>query len=170
MDTALNEVEIYKGKYFKSCEICGWYFKTKKSHLKRRKTCSRACGGVKKMDMYLGESNPNYGNRGELNPIYKGGYVSNYGYKMIKVRENPNAQKDGYVLEHRLIMSEFLGRPLRADEHIHHIDGDKLNNDISNLMILSLSEHTRLHNKERKIVRDRLGRIKDITVIKEENK
>lgn len=33
--------------------------------------------------------------------------------------------------------------------HIHHIDGDKLNNDISNLVCIAPGEHSKIHNKER---------------------
>src|SRR5690554_1665051 len=138
-------VEVYKRKYFKMCEVCGWYFKTKKSHIPRRKTCSKACDGFRKKTMYAGEKNPNYGNRGELNPIYKGGFISNYGYRRLRMPDHPNADKSGYIFEHRLVMSQHLGRPLRSDEHVHHKDGNKLNNDISNLEIITLEEHSRLH-------------------------
>lgn len=47
--------------------------------------------------------------------------------------------------EHRFIMEQHLGRPLRRDEVVHHIDRDRKNNDISNLVLLSRSEHTALH-------------------------
>jgi hypothetical protein len=47
--------------------------------------------------------------------------------------------------EHRVIMEKHLGRSLRSDEIVHHIDGDKTNNDISNLIIMSQSEHAKLH-------------------------
>lgn len=45
-----------------------------------------------------------------------------------------------YILEHRLVMAEFLGRSLEKWETVHHIDGDKQNNDISNLQ-LRTSQH-----------------------------
>ena len=43
---------------------------------------------------------------------------------------------------------------------MHHIDGDHNNNDISNLTILTRSEHTSQHNQEKEIIRDlKTGRI-----------
>lgn len=59
-------------------------------------------------------------------------------YRAIKV--------DGKkVDEHRHIMEEHLGRTLGVDEVVHHKDGDKTNNDIENLEVISRSEHSRLH-------------------------
>lgn len=58
------------------------------------------------------------------------------------------ANKKRYV--HRLVMEEYLGRPLRKDEHVHHINGDKTDNRIENLEILNISEHSRLHAQGRK--------------------
>lgn len=56
---------------------------------------------------------------------------SNSGYVWVK---SPQAVgHKGWILEHRLVMSEILGRPLYADEIVHHKDGDRTNNDPSNL-------------------------------------
>ena len=41
---------------------------------------------------------------------------------------------------HRLVMCTLLDRPLRSNEHVHHIDGDKLNNRPDNLQLLSAGE------------------------------
>lgn len=52
---------------------------------------------------------------------------------------------------HRLIAEQKLGRPLKKGEVVHHIDGDKTNNDPSNLMIFaSQAEHMKYHKGEKK--------------------
>ena len=49
------------------------------------------------------------------------------------------------VDEHRFIMEQLIGRKLKRTEVVHHIDGDKSNNNINNLQLMTLSEHTRIH-------------------------
>lgn len=46
---------------------------------------------------------------------------------------------------HRVVAEQILGRPLKEGEIVHHIDGNKRNNDPSNLMVMTQSEHCRLH-------------------------
>lgn len=54
---------------------------------------------------------------------------------------------DGKVVEeHRYIMVQFLQRELDYDEVVHHKDGNKRNNDISNLELVSRKEHAINHN------------------------
>jgi len=45
------------------------------------------------------------------------------------------ASKDGYVMEHRLVMAKYLNRLLNENETVHHIDGDRSNNKIENLQL-----------------------------------
>lgn len=40
-----------------------------------------------------------------------------------------------YILEHRLVMAQKLGRPLATHETVHHVDGDSKNNSPENLQL-----------------------------------
>jgi len=41
----------------------------------------------------------------------------------------------GYVFEHRLVVARALGRDLLPSEEVHHVDGNRANNDLSNLQL-----------------------------------
>ncbi len=66
-------------------------------------------------------------------------------YKYAVVPEHPKAIRGGYVLEHRVLMENHLGRILKDDEIVHHMDNNGLNNSISNLKVMESTEHRRLH-------------------------
>jgi hypothetical protein len=59
---------------------------------------------------------------------------------------NPAPDGPHYIREHVRIMEEHLGRELDTDELVHHLNGDKLDNRIENLQIISRSEHCTLHH------------------------
>lgn len=64
-----------------------------------------------------------------------------YKYKKIKL-------KDGSTIdEHRMIMEDTLGRKLKFNEIVHHIDGNSRNNSIDNLKLMTRKEHNKLHWK-----------------------
>jgi len=66
------------------------------------------------------------------------------GYQYFCDSHHPLSYGRSFVFYHRHVASVKLGRWITSDEHVHHIDGNKINNDPENLMILSRAEHTKL--------------------------
>lgn len=87
------------------------------------------------------------GQRGENASNWRGGKMkAGKGYIYQYAPEHPNANQDGYVMEHRLALEKKLGRLLTKEEVVHHIDGVKSNNDIENLeLVANMGTHTRDH-------------------------
>lgn len=68
-------------------------------------------------------------------------YICSQGYRVIGKSHNRKS-------EHRLVMEKHLGRELSSDEIVHHIDGNKLNNDIKNLVLTTRSQHIGEHRQD----------------------
>lgn len=75
--------------------------------------------------------------------------VSKGDYIYAVIPEHPKATKNHYVLMHRAIMENYLGRILEDNEVVHHKDHNKKNNSIDNLELLTITTHNELHSKER---------------------
>lgn len=86
---------------------------------------------------------PKHSCPGDVNPAWKGGrYLDDDGYVMIYAPDHPYADKAGRVREHRLVMERELGRYLLPTEVVDHNDGQRANNDPSNLTLYaSNAEH-----------------------------
>lgn len=85
-------------------------------------------------------------------------YYTKEGYKQIYKPNSPEARKNGYAPEHRVIASKKIGRQLYENEVVHHIDGNKNNNRPKNLWVMTRAEHNKLHNLKFRRNSARFGR------------
>lgn len=80
--------------------------------------------------------------RGNRSFAWKGGRIKDkMGYVLLWKPEHPNAKIAGYVHEHRFVMSEHLGRPLKPYEFVHHRNAIKSDNRLENLELLTKKVH-----------------------------
>lgn len=107
-----------KGKNVK-CKNCG-----KKFYTTRNEYCSKKCSGE--------YNSKNYKHKLYMENEYLVGYEKGY-------------NKKGNYKVHRKIMEDYLGRRLNKNEVVHHIDGNKTNNDINNLQVMTRAEHSKYH-------------------------
>jgi hypothetical protein len=68
----------------------------------------------------------------------------------VRVPEHPHCNKNKQVAIATLIMESHIGRYLSDNEIVHHIDGNPHNNDLCNLLLLTDSEHKKLHYRLRR--------------------
>lgn len=130
------QISLLSERILVKCNSCGVEFHSLPNL--KRKYCSKKCYGV-----HLSKIKREYRKRehSSCRKIDKSGYV------LIYDRNNFMSDVSGYVREHRLVMSKHIGRLLKANEVVHHIDGNKSNNNIDNLVLLTKSSHQSLHTK-----------------------
>ena len=134
----------------KKCKVCGNEFITYPSKIKigRGKYCSRKCclsvtcltgkEGIKTR-FVKGQKAHNFkGWQYTQSRKTSGKYITIY------CPDHPFCTKKGMVREQRLIMEKLIGRYLRKDEIVHHLNGDSLDNRIENLKLMLKKEHDSL--------------------------
>lgn len=84
---------------------------------------------------------------GSNNRFWKGGVITRYGYKYIHKPSHPKALKNGYVKRANLIWEQSTGYYPDNGKVLHHKDGDRLNDNLGNLQLMTHSEHHSLHSK-----------------------
>jgi predicted Zn-ribbon and HTH transcriptional regulator len=78
--------------------------------------------------------------------------ISKGEYNYTVDKNHPSCTKNGYVLFHRKVMENHLGRYLSKHEIVHHKDGNKKNNELHNLEVMLRTEHSSLHAKHGRTV------------------
>lgn len=163
------------------CTYCGKAFHAKK--YKREVLqhslglfCSRECVSQYKKIAYSGSGNHQWGLKGHLNGSFKNQDLVRHNHKLddilVYCPTHPFKDKDSRVKKHRLIVeanyqkfnSQYFVKInedfyLKPEIEVHHIDNNHNNNDITNLMPCTKSEHMKIHNKDKIIIRDSKGRI-----------
>lgn len=71
----------------------------------------------------------------------KGRRETTSGYIILHKPNYPSSSQAGYMSEHRYFMEKHLGRRLKKDEWVHHKNGIKTDNRLSNLQIVVLKLH-----------------------------
>jgi len=114
------------------CPICSKEFFLSRSRAKNRdiRCCSRACANK----FYRGKNSRNWNG---------GNYSGEDGY----IRTTIGDCKKKYKLTHRLIVEKVLGRLLKREEIVHHVNGDRKDNRHSNLLVCDSKYHNSLHWK-----------------------
>ena len=148
--------------YMIPCPVCGKMFKPHHTSRAASHTCSHTCRAelrrIPKVELtcqYCGKIFKRYPSqiRDELNFCgtrcfnrwwsgHSRGWISSAGYRYICI-------KGRELFEHRYVMEQHLGRPLELNEVVHHINGDRLDNRLANLELMSRGSHSTLHNLER---------------------
>ena len=132
------------------CPCCKKAFERLESQVRiNNPRCSRSCTAK------LNKTSKKF-QKGEKHPLWKGGKRRRGKYMQILFPSHPNADSHGYIMEHRLVMESFLGRKIVKGEHIHHKNGNSLDNRIENLELFSHSKHISHHASLRP--RNKLGR------------
>lgn len=160
-----KRIKLENKNYFNcECPICKKKFHLKPSALKKSKNhyCSIDCHKKAKEEYMKGANNHQFGLKGDKNSSWKSDRkITNYGYVKIRNLEHPFKDCDGFVLEHRLIAEKYLlddknsieingKRYLKEEYVVHHIDMNRKNNELSNLKVMTLKEHTSFHSKSRR--------------------
>ena len=154
------------------CPICGKAFHLKPFAVKRFKKhyCSKKCHNIAKKEYMAGEKNHQYGLKGQKNASWQSDTrLSHYGYIMVRQPTHPFCDKEGFMLQHRLIAEKYLLTPensvevngklyLNPEYQVHHKNFNRIDNDPSNLMVLTHQEHKLIHNRLNPNERDERGR------------
>ncbi len=130
----------------KSCAYCGKQIKVSPSLTRKRNFCSNDCRLAWLSIHVKTETNVQGHSKGHKAPHL----TALNKERNPKLALEQDAVQRGVYSNHRKIMEQYLGRKLEPWEDVHHINGIHSDNRIENLMVMSHSEHLKLHWREAK--------------------
>lgn len=161
------------------CSICGKIFKVKPfiyNRVKSKISCSRKCASQLKETSYIGKNNHQYGLKGKLNSSFVGDETTRRNSKITDIfvyrPERPDANKDGRIAKHRLIIQENYDKfnndlfdfingfaVLKDGLNVHHINQDHNDNSLDNLIPVTRAQHIKIHTNCRSIAQYQILRL-----------
>jgi len=142
---------IRKERLTLSCSACGNSVLRLACQIRPgRVFCSRACLGMSKRrgrEYRCAECDAAFYRRnGEADSLRQFCSLRCYGEWRVRNRVETTYPRVGSQHVHRIVAKSVLGRSLRPGETVHHVDGDRTNNDSSNLVVFpSQADHARCH-------------------------
>src|SRR5699024_8992725 len=150
-----------------ACAVCGTKVCKPNAWLKRVETptCSRECNGKLRGEEWKAHAHKGraawseetaaryaVSRRGESKEAWKGGVTlkrahGNYkGVRYVRCLQEflSMARKDGYVMEHRLVVARAIGRPLLRTEVVHHVNHKPGDNRLENLYLFASNRDHKL--------------------------
>lgn len=101
-------------------------------------------------DPAIAWQNRSYARKGDKASNWKGGKkISRKGYVLILQPGHHRADMHGYVMEHIVVFENETGIAVQPNCVVHHLNGNKQDNRIENLCLMSFSAHTTYHNNKR---------------------
>jgi hypothetical protein len=126
------------------CEQCGATMQVEFHLLETKRFCSRACANQAKRLTGPGARIKRHD-----------------GYIQIYYPTHPDASKQGFILEHRLVAEKKYGRRILRSEHVHHINGVRDDNRPENVEVIDPSTHAGVSNRmgqaQRRTMRSQLA-------------
>jgi hypothetical protein len=137
----------------KTCQLCGKFYEVKKSRLSKTKYCSQLCHNRANSKAATGRPRSqefcekiSRAKQGSAHPRWKGERRVSEGYVIFYL--GPKY----YKKQARIKAEKAIGRKLKSNEIVHHINGNRSDDRNSNLLICTNKYHAWLHGRMKKCV------------------